>query len=165
MNLARSGFKYLKLVDFDKVELSNLNRQFYFNDQIGMAKTKALSANLKRINPGIKTDDICVRIEEENIIDLFSDCDIVVEALDEAMSKRMFVSRLLPLKELIVSVSGISGIGDSDKLGVHWPKDNLAIVGDLTTDVKDVYPSSSSVNIAAAKQADIVLYYIINTKR
>ncbi len=160
-NLVRSGFKKLKLIDFDKVDHSNLNRQYYFFDQVNMLKTQALSINLKRINPNIKLELLAIKIQPDNVLELFADCDIVVEAFDKAEYKSMLVSKILPSGKLLVCASGIAGIGNSDLITVHWMKKNLAVVGDLTSEVKGSYPISPKVNIAAAKQADIVLEYTL----
>ncbi|KYH29195.1 putative adenylyltransferase/sulfurtransferase MoeZ [Clostridium colicanis DSM 13634] len=72
-NLVRSGFKKIKIVDFDVVEPSNLNRQFYFIDQIGMPKVEALKKNLERINPDLELEIFQLKINAENIIELFGD--------------------------------------------------------------------------------------------
>ncbi|MBU1043402.1 MAG: sulfur carrier protein ThiS adenylyltransferase ThiF [Candidatus Omnitrophica bacterium] len=162
MNLVRSGFKNFKLIDFDKVEVSNLNRQFYFAEQVDMFKIEALSINLKRINCDVQLETGCIKIEQANVKELFFDCDIVVEALDRAEDKSMLVASILPLEKLIVGASGIAGIGNSDMIAIHWMKKNLVIVGDLRSDVNRSYPISPKVNIAAAKQADIILEYVIN---
>ena len=77
-NLARVGFRKLKIIDFDIIDHSNLNRQFYFFDQIGMNKVEALKVNLERINPDMEIETSAQRIEKENVRELFSDCDIVV---------------------------------------------------------------------------------------
>ena len=70
-NLVRSGFRKFKIVDFDVVEASNLNRQFYFSDQLGMPKVKALEENLKRINPDIAIETGMERITDENVKNVF----------------------------------------------------------------------------------------------
>ena len=88
--LARAGIKNLTLVDYDKVEYSNLNRQYYFIDQIGEKKVEALSATLKRINPSINCSFYDIEIVEDNIEVIFNNCDIIVEALDRGSVKSMF---------------------------------------------------------------------------
>ena len=163
MNLVRSGFKQFKLIDFDKVEYTNLNRQFYFEDQVKMLKTKALSINLKRINPDLEIETFALKIEQSTSEDLFRDCDVIIEALDRADYKSMLVSKILPLGKLTVCASGIAGIGNSDLINIHWLKRNLVIVGDLSSDIKNKPPLSPKLNIAAAKQADVVLEYTINS--
>lgn len=160
-NLVRTGVRRLKVVDFDVVEPKNLNRQFYFHDQVGMRKVEALRANLKRIAPDVDVDISTEKIESSNIIELFRDCDIVVEAFDQACYKSMLVTQLLPLKRLIVSGSGLAGVGRNDEIAVHRLRPNLVIVGDLRSDVSSAPPLSPRVNIAAAKQADVVLEYLL----
>jgi sulfur carrier protein ThiS adenylyltransferase len=160
-NLVRTGVRSLKIVDFDVVEPKNLNRQFYFLDQVGMSKVDALKLNLQRICPDVTIETSSERIESDNIVELFSDCDIVVEAFDKAAYKSMLVTRLLPLKELIVSGSGLAGVGRSDEIVVHRLKKNLVIVGDLRSDIRSSPPLSPRVNIAAAKQADVVLEHLL----
>ncbi|MGB2601505.1 MAG: sulfur carrier protein ThiS adenylyltransferase ThiF [Candidatus Omnitrophota bacterium] len=162
-NLVRSGFKNLKIVDFDKIDHSNLNRQFYFLDQVGMDKVKALEENLRRINPDVNLEARVRKIERSNVRELFSDCDIVVEAFDRADYKSMIVEELLPLGKFIVSASGLAGYGSSDEIKVNRVKDNLVIVGDMKSDIETDPPISPRVNVAAAKQADVVLEHVLSS--
>jgi len=74
----------------------------------------------------------------------------------------MLVSNLLETKKMIVSASGLAGFGDSDSIRVHRVKENLIIIGDLESDVKDMPPASPKVNVAASKQADVILEYVAN---
>ncbi|MFH1836708.1 MAG: sulfur carrier protein ThiS adenylyltransferase ThiF [Candidatus Omnitrophota bacterium] len=161
MNLVRSGFRKFLLVDFDRVETANLNRQFYFEDQMGRLKTEALEVNLKRINPVIEIETCSEKVERSNADRIFNDCDVIVEAFDKAEYKSMLVEKMLVLKKFIVSASGLAGIGNSDDIKVHRAKKNLIIIGDLTSDVKNSFPISPRVNVAAAKQADVVLSHVI----
>ncbi|MBU1083877.1 MAG: sulfur carrier protein ThiS adenylyltransferase ThiF [Candidatus Omnitrophota bacterium] len=161
MNLVRSGFKRFIIADLDKVDMSNLNRQFYFYDQIGRAKTAALNDNLKKINPDLKIEEYNGKVRRNNAVTIFEGCDIVVEAFDRAEDKAMIVEALLPAGKFIVSVSGIAGIGDSDGIKVRKIGKNLVVIGDMTSDVKHAPPMSPRVNIAAAKQADVVLEYVV----
>ena len=160
-NLVRSGIIRIKLVDFDFVELRNLNRQFFFYDQAGMPKPEALAENLKKINPELELDIVKKRINGENAKEIFKDCEIVVEALDQAQGKAMIVESLLAVANLIVSASGIAGFGNSDRIKVHRLKKNLVVIGDLVTGIDKAPPLSPMVNIAAAKQADVVIEYIM----
>ena len=54
--LARAGIGRLVLVDFDKVDINNLDRQYYFLDQIGQLKVNAMKENIRRIDPKIKVE-------------------------------------------------------------------------------------------------------------
>lgn len=159
--LVRAGFRRLTLVDFDIVEASNLDRQFYFRDQIGMNKVEALKVNLLKINPDLKLKTICEKIDETNIRKLFDNCDVIVECLDKAKDKSMLVGELLGSGKLIVSSSGLGGFGSSDDLKVHKIKKNLIVIGDLRSDIDERPALSPRVNIVAAKQADAVLEFVV----
>ncbi len=161
VNLVRSGFKNFIIVDFDKIEYSNLNRQFYFNDQIGKSKVESLEENLRKINSDIEVEGLIQRIEEESMRDMFKDCDVIVEAFDEAKYKQKIVSVFLDSDKLIVSASGLAGVGNSDEIKVRRIRKNLIMVGDLSSGVDKAPPLSPRVNIAAAKQADAILAYVL----
>ena len=160
-NLVRSGFKKFKIIDFDTITPSNLDRQFYFLDQVGDRKVDVLKINLCRINPGLDIETEAVKITENNIKELFKNCHIVVECLDTAEDKSMLANQLLPEGKFIVSASGLGGVGSSDEIKVHRLKENLVIIGDLRSDIKDKPALSPRVNIAAAKEADAVLEYVL----
>ena len=80
--LARIGVGHLHLIDFDVVDITNLNRQQYFMEHIGMYKTDALKSLLLKINPYLDIDTDCVKVTEENLTKLFCDEPIVCEAFD-----------------------------------------------------------------------------------
>ncbi len=160
--LVRSGFKRLKIVDFDLVEESNLNRQFYFASQVGRRKVEALKENLLAINPDLDIDALPVKIERENLKDLFGDCQAVVEALDGAGCKKMIVEALIDSGRLLVAASGLAGCGRSDGIRVRRVRDDFYLVGDLVSEVGPGLPAlAPGVNVAAAKQADVVLSYFL----
>ncbi len=161
-SLARAGFKKFTIADFDVIDPSNLDRQFYFADQIGMNKVDALKINLLRINPGLKVKTVNKKIEKAAIAKLFGDCDCVIECFDGAEYKSMLIGELLKLGKFTVSASGLGGIGASDDIKVHKIKNNLIIVGDLKSDIDKKPAFSPRVNIAAAKQADLALEFIVN---
>jgi len=161
-NLVRSGFKKLKIVDFDLVEFSNLNRQFYFTDQIGIPKVEALKANLLRINPDLELDILQYKINEDNAGGIFKGCDVVVEAFDEVFSKKILIESYIHSGRLLVAASGIAGWGESDNIVVKRIHNKFYLVGDGVSEVcRENPPVSPRVNIAAAKQADIVLEYVL----
>jgi sulfur carrier protein ThiS adenylyltransferase len=158
--LVRVGFRRFTIADFDKVDATNLDRQFYFKDQVGTKKVEALRANLQRINSSIEVQMAPVKLETSNIQEIFCECDVVVECLDRAEAKSMLVSRLLSSGKLIVSASGLGGYGSSDDLKVHRLKPNLILIGDLASDIAKAPALAPRVNIAAAKQADVVLEFV-----
>lgn len=161
LNLVRAGFKKLTIIDFDVVSAANLDRQFYFLDQVGMPKVKALKENLLRINPELELTLSTERIEKSNITQLFKECEIIAECFDKAEYKSMLVAELLSLGKFIIGASGLGGIGNSDEIKIHRLKENLVIVGDLKTDICKHPPLSPRVNVVAAKQADGILEYVL----
>ncbi|MBD3380055.1 MAG: sulfur carrier protein ThiS adenylyltransferase ThiF [Candidatus Omnitrophica bacterium] len=161
--LVRSGFRRFLIVDFDRVELSNLNRQFYFEDQVGDSKVEALKANLLRINRDVEIEAVCRKLESPDIMAVFGECDIVVEAFDAAEYKSKLIAALMNTGKFVVSASGISGYGDTDGIRVRNLKKGLVLVGDLSSDTAQKPPLSPGVSVAAAKQADAVLAYVLGT--
>ena len=159
--LVRSGFRKLTIVDFDSVEPSNLDRQFYFHDQIGMPKVGALKTNLLRIEPQLELETIQIRIEEWNVATLFKDCVAVAECLDRAEYKSILVADLLKRKIFTVTASGLGGIGGSDAITIRRITENLVMVGDQVSDVCLKPAIAPRVMVAAAKQADAILEFIL----
>ncbi len=157
--LARVGTGTLIIADFDVVSESNLNRQYFFYDQIGKPKADALKENIQRINPSVKviTHNIC--LTRDNIPVLFRDCDVIVEAFDLADQKEMLIETVLtefPEKPLVIGL-GIAGWGNND--GIHCRKvDNMFICGDEISEITpDLPPIAPRVGIVANMQANIVL--------
>ena len=158
--LVRVGFQHFTIADFDRVEPSNLDRQFYFEDQIGIEKVEALRANLLRMNSALELLMLPLKLEPSNIQGVFANCDVVVECLDRAEAKQMLVSSMLPSGKLIVSASGLGGFGSSDEIRIRKLKPNLILIGDLSSDIEKTPALSPRVSIAAAKQADVVLEFV-----
>jgi len=116
--LARAGIGRLVLVDFDKVEESNLTRQYYFIDQIGKNKVDALKENIEKINPKVKIEIINQKLLKGSMEEPFKDVDVVIESLDSAETKATFIEEILtklPDKP-IVAASGVAGYGHSDRI-------------------------------------------------
>lgn len=155
--LVRSGFKRLVIADFDKLSESNLDRQFYFRDQVGLDKVDALECNLKKINPALDIMKVKTRICRDNVGEIFGGCDIVAECLDSAQAKAEVAAGLLSLSKFVVAVSGLGGVGSSDEIKVRRIKDNLVVIGDLRSDISVRPALSPRVSVAAAKQADTIL--------
>jgi sulfur carrier protein ThiS adenylyltransferase len=94
MALARAGIGRLVIVDFDSVEKSNLNRQAYTVDQVGMRKTEALMQNIAKANPDVDVTAFYHHLEPGNMSDIFSSVDVVIEALDSAATKAAFIEEI-----------------------------------------------------------------------
>ena len=131
-SLTRLGVGHLHLIDFDVVDITNLNRQQYFMEHLGMPKTDALESLLKKINPYLDIQTDCVRVTEDNIRELFGEWDIVCEAFDDPSAKAMLVNGILecfPEKKL-VSASGMAGFGSSNSIVTKKVSDNFYLCGD-----------------------------------
>ncbi len=160
--LARSGFRKFVLCDFDDVEASNLNRQWYFLDQVGQPKTQALKTNLLRINPDLALTLVAEKITSANAARIFSGCDVVVEGLDRAESKRMLMEAMWPARKFFVSASGLAGWGDADAIVTRRLKETVVLIGDHRSEASaDRPPCAPRVCVASAKQADAVLAWVL----
>lgn len=162
--LVRSGVRRFVLADHDRVEPGNLNRQYYFADQIGIHKTEALSENLRRIEPAIELVLLQRSIDADDLAELFAGVDVLVEAVDRADSKAAIISaatRDLPDVPL-VAASGLAGSGPSNRIVTQRLTDTLWMVGDLESDVRDGHALfSSRVTIAAAHEAHAVVRVLL----
>lgn len=155
VHLVRSGVNHLKIVDDDRVEASNLNRQFYFKDQIGGFKVEMLVNNLKRIAPKINIEALTLKLEPSNMVATFADCPIVVEGFDSPSHKKMLLEALTASGHSIVAASGVAGINVD-----HIAKRQLGrctIVGDFETDCRQAELYSHKVATIAAIMAGVVL--------
>lgn len=157
MILVRAGFCKFRLVDFDIISASNLNRQFYRPDQIGQIKVETLKENLLAINPDLELTIFNERVTSESIDRIIGDADIIVEAFDTPESKAMISQKMFADPRPFVCVSGIAGYGNSDRIKTRELRGNNWIVGDGESGVDRNPPLAPSVLIAAAKEADVVL--------
>jgi sulfur carrier protein ThiS adenylyltransferase len=115
--LARAGVGRLVLVDFDIVEKTNIDRQYFFLDQIGNKKTSAIKENIKRINPEAIVETHDIKLGKGSMEKPFKDVDLIIEALDSAEVKTSFIEEILeklPNKP-IVAASGITGYGRCER--------------------------------------------------
>ncbi len=167
ISLARAGIGRLLLVDFDRVDLSNLNRQQYEIADIGRYKTEALAEKLRRINPYIDILYKTIKVGEENAAEIFGGYPIVCEAFDRADMKAMLINTLLcecP-GTTIVSGSGMAGYLSSNTIKTRHVMSRLYICGDGVTDMRDVNGlMAPRVSICANHQANMVLRLILDEK-
>lgn len=164
-HLVRSGIRRLVVADFDHVAPSNLNRQFYFADQVGMQKVGALAINLARINPALEMRALDLRLHAGNVREVFAECRILVEALDDARDKKMMAEAFMADPRLLVCASGIGGWGDSDRIQTRRLRESFYVIGDGESEISATRPPTAAiVGLAAAKQADAVIEKILNDR-
>ena len=161
MHLVRAGVKHITIADFDVVNESNLNRQFFFRDQIGQKKVEAIKENLLRIEPDADIRAVDMRLDASSAREIFADCGIVVEAFDAVDAKVMLVSAFASSGKKLVTASGLAGWGRSNAMKVR-KMGNIVVVGDGETAVgANAAPASPRVGIAAAMQANSVVAMLL----
>jgi len=163
--LARVGIGKLILADFDLVTEHNLNRQFYFHDQIGMLKVAALKQNIARINPGVKVYTFDIRLCQSDIVEMMGKCDVIIEAFDKVEMKHMIldaVHNFLPETYLVMGV-GMTGWGDNNLLRTVYSS-KLVICGDQVNEISENCPPlAPRVSIVANMQANATLEILLGT--
>ena len=155
MWLARLGVGHLLLYDFDKVELSNLNRQYYFLQDVGEYKAVALLEHLRQVNPYGDYQSKVVRLTEANLAELVGEADIVCEALDKPETKALLVNGVLenfPDKDL-VAASGLAGLDSCDDMQVRRILPHLYLCGDGHSSFQELPLCGARVGLCAAQEA------------
>jgi sulfur carrier protein ThiS adenylyltransferase len=158
--LSRAGIGKLLLIDFDRVDISNLHRQQYKANQIGLFKTDALTENLTEIAPYIKIKAVTATITEENIAELLKDADIVCEAFDNAEAKAMLVNGVLEQlpDHYLVAASGMAGMDTPNAIRTRKVTKRFYLCGDEVSDTADAGGLvAPRVMLCAAHQAHTVL--------
>lgn len=158
--LARAGVGKLILIDFDRVDITNLHRQQYKAKQIGLHKTEALAENLLEIAPYVEIKTVTAKITEENFTDLIRDADVICEAFDNAEAKAMLVNGVLEQLPdcYLVAASGMAGMGTPNAIQTRKIMKKFYLCGDEVSDVADTIGLvAPRVMLCAAHQAHTVL--------
>lgn len=161
VSLARAGVGRLILVDGDRVEESNLNRQHYFLEDIGRPKAEALAARLRTINPALQVQALVLRLEPGMVAGVFGPADLLVEAFDRAEEKRWLIEawcRAFPGRP-VIAASGVSGLGNSGRLRVRR-SGLIAVCGDETSDMSEGL-CAPRVAIVANLQANLAVQWLV----
>lgn len=165
--LARAGIGKLFLVDHDTVDITNLNRQQYFTEDIGRKKTEALSDIIRKINPVTELETADTYVTEENAFSLFKDYPIVCECFDKAENKAMLINTLLGQSDniTVVSASGMAGYGSSNAITTSHPMERLYLCGDKISGIEQgIGLMAPRVALCAMHQANTVLEIILENK-
>jgi len=160
--LARSGVGRLILVDSDAVELSNLNRQHFFQADLGRPKVEALADHLKAINPAIELALHTKRMQREDVFHLFAAADLLIEAFDLAESKKWLIEEWCSLfpDRPIICASGISGLGHTESLTVRR-SGNIVLCGDEWSEMAQGL-CAARVGIVANMQANLAIELLMS---
>ena len=161
--LARAGVGHLHLIDFDRVDLTNLNRQQYAVGQLGQYKTDALRETLSLVSPYCDVTCDTIQVTEENLPDLLKAEDYICEAFDRAEAKAMLVSGVLehfPVKYLVAG-SGLAGLGSANTIQTRRVSQRFYLCGDGTSDSSvGLGLVASRVLVCAAHEANMILRLI-----
>lgn len=158
--LARAGIGKLILIDFDRVDITNLHRQQYKAEQIGVCKTEALAENLREIAPYVEIEVHTVRLTEDNAAELLRNADIICEAFDDAEAKAMLTETVLTRMpdKYFIAASGMAGLSSANSIRTRRITNRFYLCGDEISDVNDdIGLVSSRVMLCAAHQAHTVL--------
>lgn len=136
--LAAAGIGYLKIVDKDKVDYSNLNRQIiHWTEDINEFKSVSGSRKLKSLNPNCQIEAVQAEITANNCADIVGDCSIIVDAMDNMKARRILnavsVKRKIPY--IYGGVHQLDGMasafipGETPCLECVFPDDGTESVG------------------------------------
>ncbi len=163
--LARSGIGQLHLIDFDRVDLSNLNRQQYAVSQLGQPKPEALAEEIRRFSPYAKFITDFIKLTEENIPQLLAEDTYICEAFDSAEQKAMLTNCVLtelPGKYL-VGGSGMAGYSDSNAIRTRKITEHYYLCGDGVSEIREGWGlMAPRVMICAAHQANMIIRLILD---
>ena len=155
--LVRAGVGHLVLADHDVVEASNLNRQHYFQQDIGKKKVETLAAHLRAINPDVELVLHNIELTPENVPGIYADADLLIEAFDSADSKRWLIESwcvAYPDRPIVVA-SGVSGCGNTGAMKVH-SSGNIHVCGDEKSEMT-MGLCAARVMMAASMQANVAI--------
>lgn len=162
--LARAGVGKLFLVDYDKVETTNLNRQMYGISHLGQLKTEAMKDILADINPYLDVAAENIYVTEENAKGLFQDYPILCEAFDAPENKAALINAVLEKckNTTIIAGSGMAGYGSANRIVTQKKMKRLYVCGDGETELdSDTCLVASRVMVCAAHQANMAIRFIL----
>ena len=163
INLVRAGIKKLILVDFDCVDVTNLQRQQYKAFQVGVPKADALVENLKEIAPYVELEAYNEKITEDNVDKFVANADVVCEAFDNPEAKSMLVNEVLEKypQKYLVAASGMAGTDDANSITTRKVSKHFYLCGDGKSDVSQgLALLAPRVQICAAHQALTIIRII-----
>ena len=166
ISLARLGIGQLVLIDYDIVEEENLNRQYYFLNQIGMNKIDAIKENIQKINPNVKLKLHKIKLKKGSMSNYFTNVDVIIEALDDAKIKTDFIEEILLKlpKKYIIAASGVTGYKNPDRIKTK-KLGNLLLCQDdeaLSTDEDMLF--APRVCLIANWEANLAIELILSEK-
>ena len=162
--LARTGIGHIHLIDFDVVDLSNLNRQQYAIENLGEEKTKALCTILKGFAPYSHIFYDTVKVTAQNVKSLLEEETIICEAFDVPEQKAMLTNVVLSTMpdKILVGGSGMAGYASGNMITTKKIRKNYYLCGDAISDAKETCGLlAPRVMLCASHQATMILRLIL----
>jgi sulfur carrier protein ThiS adenylyltransferase len=159
--LVRSGVGRLILIDHDRVEASNLNRQHFFVDDIGRPKVEALADHLRRIQPNVGLE-LWPRLLAPADVAGLAAADLLVEAFDRGEGKRWLLEawcQAFP-ERWVIAASGLSGVGRTEAVTVRRAG-RIVMCGDFESDMAAGL-CGARVAMVAAMQANLAVECLLS---
>lgn len=165
--LTRVGVGKLILIDFDTVDISNLNRQEYRIQHIGLPKTEALKEQLLEINPYMEIETHFIKMDEGNAAPLLEGADVICEAFDSPEAKSMLVDVVLSKlpEKYLVAASGMAGYESSNTIQTERVTDHFYLCGDKVSGIEQgMSLMAPRVAVCAAHEANMIVRILLERK-
>lgn len=162
--LARLGIGHLKLIDYDRVEITNIFRQNYRLSHMGQYKTECMKAQIAEINPYIEVETVTAKITQENAMELLGGADIVCEAFDNKETKAMLINEILEQSKdiILVAGSGMAGTDSANRIITRKITNRFYVCGDGISDVEQgLQLMAPRVAICAMHEANMIMRLIL----
>lgn len=158
--LSRIGVGFLRVVDGDVFEFSNLNRQLLSNVALlGVSKAKVAVDHIAKINPDVSVEAVEAFLTESNVVDLLADCDLVMDALDNIQSRKILATACEQAK--IPYVYGAIQ-GWVAQVAISMPGDNLiAKLFPEEVEIRDKSVLSFTPALCASMQASLCVKLLV----
>ena len=167
ISLSRAGVGKLILIDFDCVDVTNLHRQQYKANQVGLPKPEALLSNLQEIAPYTEYETHFEKVTAENAVAMLARADVICEAFDDVEAKAMLVNTVLENmpEKFLVAASGMAGYDSGNLITTRKVTKRFYVCGDGKSDVNDgIGLVAPRVMLCAAHQALTVVRLILGAE-
>lgn len=124
-SLVRSGIENITLVDYDTIDISNINRQIIAKENnVGKLKVEAFKERIKEINKRVKVTTLAIKLDENNLDTLFETrYDYIVDACDTLIVKKLLIKKARECNIKLITVCGMGKRLDPSKVKICDIKD------------------------------------------
>ena len=162
--LVRAGLGFLRLVDFDDVEESNLQRQFLFqSSDVGLPKVDVAARELQKISPWANIEAVNLKVDLSNLPQLLSDIDLVLDGSDNFSTRDLINKACVQAQVPLLSAAAIGLQGQLAFFQPHLGCYRCVFGGGLDDDTRHCAESgvlASTTSVIASLQAHHALLYL-----